>query len=263
MSEDDNSLGAPSLNIVAPGVALVSLERPQVLNALRPSDMIALIDVVERLGMRDDVRSVVLTGSGRAFCAGGDLRALQKLSAKETHHYLAAYADLGDVLSRVRVPVIAALNGLTFGGGLELACMADIRVAEPSTTLCAADIPHGLVPTGGLTWRLPRLIGHGRASWMILSNATVAADEAHRIGLCDLVAADGAAVKASVQLATQIAGFPPSGVAATVHALRLSARATLSESAAFEIDANRRLLRDEGIRQHLDAVLSGQEPSSP
>ena len=261
MSEGGNSLGAPSLNIVAPGVALVSLERPQVLNALRPRDMIALIDVFERLGMRDDVRSVVLTGSGRAFCAGGDLHELQRLSERETHHYLSAYAALGDVMSRVRIPVIAALNGLTFGGGLELACMADIRVAEPTTTLCAADMPHGLVPTGGLTWRLPRLIGHGRASWMILSNATVSADEAHRIGLCDLVAGDGAAVNASVELAARLAGFPPGGVTATVQALRLSARATLSVSAAFEIDANRRLLSDEGTRQRLDAVLRRPESS--
>ncbi len=256
MSEEvTRKLGAPSLSIAAPGVAVVRLERPEVLNALRPGDLITLIDHFERLSWRDDLRAVVLTGSGRAFCAGGDLRALQELTTRETGHYLSTYASLGDAISKVRVPVIAALNGPTFGGGLELACMADIRVAEPATTLCSADAPLGLVPTGGLTWRLPRMIGHGRASWMILSNATVMAEDALRMGLCDLVADEGASLSAALEMASRMAAFPQRGVAETVHALRLSARATLAISAAFEIDANRRLLGDEQTRRRLDGAL--------
>ena len=253
------SIGSPLLEMVPPGIALVTLNRPEVLNALRHEDILTLINLVTGLSDELDTRVVVLTGAGRAFCAGGDLRALRRMGPTETGPYLASYSELAEAFSSLRVPVIAALNGPAFGGGLELACMADIRVAGEGATLCAADLPMGLVPTGGLTWVLPRLVGHGRASWMLLSNATVTAREAALFGLCDVVVAEGAALQEALQLARAIADCPPAGVAATKHALGLSNRLSPADSRAFEVEVNQQLLWDEAVRRRLHQVLPDRD----
>ena len=247
--------GAPLVSMPATGVALVTLNRPNVLNALRHSDLLALLDFCVEFEGDSAIRAVVITGAGRAFCAGGDVRALRRLDASETEPYLRVYSELAEAMSDLRVPVIAALNGITFGGGLELACMADIRVAAVDATFCAADVSLGLIPTGGLTWRLPRLVGHGRASWLLLSNATVDASEAAGMGLCDVIAGEGKAVDKAVELACSIAACPPHGVAATKRALRLVQQSSSAQATGFEVEANQYLIWDSVTRQRLNEVL--------
>src|SRR5215217_3628416 len=135
----------------APGVELLTLNRPRILNALSGALLRELIDAVRELGERDDVGALVLTGAGRAFSAGGDLNELRAADRAQQESYFGLYGELALALRGLRQPAIAALNGLTFAGGLELACMCELRVADREAVLCVSDAPHGLAPTGGLT----------------------------------------------------------------------------------------------------------------
>lgn len=226
------------------GVFVLTLNRPAVLNALTEDQLRELADLVTTASRDSSVRTLVITGAGRAFSAGGDVRALQSMPRSEREPYLAAYSALNDAIEAADLPVIAALNGATYGGGLELACMADVRVADPSAEMCVGDAPLGLVPTGGLTWALPRLVGEGRARWMVLTNARVDPQQALAIGLCDVVSPPGQAQEYAIRLAQQIGRYPRAGLAASRKAVRNSWSVDRRAASEREVSANLALLEE-------------------
>ncbi len=239
------------------GVAVLTLNRPHALNAMTPDLLATLTAEVARLGHHDALHALVITGAGRAFSAGGDMHALQAMSTAEQGPYLNSYAVLHETIADSDVPVIAALNGHAFGGGLEVACMADARIVDPSARLCVGDIALGLVPTGALTWKLPRLIGEGRARWLALSNETLSAAQAVEIGLCNVLAEPGQSVAAAVALATKIGMHPRHAAAHIRQAFEQAARGDRDESAAFEVTANLECL------QHPDTIRAVTEFFTP
>ncbi len=240
----------------APGVELLTLNRPRILNALSGALLRELIAVVRELGGRDDVGALVLTGAGRAFSAGGDLNELRAADRAQQESYFGLYGELALALRALRQPAIAALNGLTFAGGLELACMCELRVADREAVLCVSDAPHGLAPTGGLTWLLPRLVGTGRARWMALSDARMRAAEAHAYGLVDEIAAEaGGAVEQAVALAARLAAYPGVGVEVARAAFDEGERGTLEDAIAREIELNLRAMEHPDVRRAFDDFL--------
>jgi enoyl-CoA hydratase/carnithine racemase len=170
-------------------VAVLTLNRPEVLNALNTAildELDAAIDQVEA----SDAQALVLTGAGRAFCSGTDI------SGKEPHEGTPeefASARVGRMhalalrLQDLPQPSIAALNGLAYGGGLELALAFTFRIAAPAAALCMVEVTLGLIPSYGGTQTLPRLIGQGRALEMMLTGDPMSAEEALRIGLVNAV----------------------------------------------------------------------------
>ena len=170
------------------GIAYVTINRPKVLNALNTPTWKDLRTAFENA--RDDVavRGVILTGAGnKAFVAGADISELAHVAAFEAEQSSRFGQEVLDVIENLGKPVVAAVNGFALGGGCETAMACTIRIASDSAKFGQPEVTLGLVPGGGGTQRLPRLVGKGRALQLILSGETISAQEAYRIGLVNEV----------------------------------------------------------------------------
>jgi enoyl-CoA hydratase len=208
-------------------VTSLRLNRPDRLNAMNYPLVADLHDALDAVAADDDCRVVILTGAGRAFSAGLDLREFGAPPDVGTHRHRHAgvsgqafIANLTQHLHDTPQIVVAAVNGAAFGGGLALAAACDLRIASESATFCSAFIKTGLTGTDiGVTYFLPRLIGAARAFDMIITGRTVAAGEAERMGLVSRVLADEALGDAAVELATDIAQYTAFGLRHTKEVL--------------------------------------------
>ncbi|MBV9951232.1 MAG: enoyl-CoA hydratase/isomerase family protein [Acidimicrobiia bacterium] len=204
-------------------VRVLILNRPDQLNALDYPLVGALHDALDAAAADDDCRVIVLTGAGRGFCAGLDLRDYGAPPEVGEHRHRHAgvtpqafLANLTQHIHDTPQVVIASINGAAFGGGLALAAACDLRLASASATFCSAFIRTGLTGTDvGITYFLPRLIGASRAFDMILSGRTVDAAEAERMGLVSRVLPDDELVGATLELASKIAGYTAFGLRRT------------------------------------------------
>jgi enoyl-CoA hydratase/carnithine racemase len=169
-------------------VAIWTLDRPECLNALSGDVVAGLGKLAREAATNPSLRAIVLTGAGtKAFCAGADLKERRTMSDDQIRARLEEYRRELGALDRCPKPVVAALNGLTLGGGLELALCCDLRVAASHAEIGLPETSIGLVPGAGGTQRLPRVIGEGRAKEMVLLARRVTADEALRWGLINRV----------------------------------------------------------------------------
>lgn len=190
----------------ADGVVLLRLNRPALLNALNLATRRALAQAFTRLDADDAVRVVVLTGSERAFCAGADLN--EYVDATPTEIAARDMGRLWDAIAQCRKPVIAAVQGHALGGGCELAMHADLIVAGEGARFGQPEVLIGLMPGGGATQRLTRAVGKFQAMRLLLTGATIGADEALRIGLVSEVVPDAQVQDRCLEVASQIAALP-------------------------------------------------------
>ncbi|KTB47998.1 enoyl-CoA hydratase/isomerase family protein [Dehalogenimonas alkenigignens] len=190
-------------------VALITLNRPEAYNALDLASLRALSDAVAHFETDPSLRVAVITGTGKAFCAGADIGETLPCMKENGTKSLPPTIMRGQTCSK---PLIAAINGLALGGGLELALACDIRVAGSSARLGLPEIGLGLIPGWGGTQRLPRLVGGGRAAEMILTGRAIDAAEAERIGLVNKVVPDRELMAAALEMAGVIAEKSPDAV---------------------------------------------------
>jgi enoyl-CoA hydratase len=181
---------------------LVTIDRPARRNAIDGKTADALVAALEDFEADDNARVMVLTGTDGSFCAGADLTAIETLAPR----LMAGEGPLGFTRRVASKPVIAAVDGWAVAGGLELALWCDLRIASPSAKFGCLERRFGVPLVDGGTWRLPRIVGLGRAMDMILTGRIVEADEAVAIGLATSIAADP--VAAALDLAEQLAAFP-------------------------------------------------------
>jgi len=216
----------------AGAVATVTIERPEVKNALDPETIRELGAVLTALEDDDELLAVVLTGAGdEVFVAGGDLKALQKVEGAEAGRRMARLTQrVFARLEALEVPVIAAINGTTLGGGTELAAACDIRIAAETASFGFKQIQLGIMPAWGLTSRLLRMVGRSTALELLLTGRTLTAREAEAIGFVDHVVPAGQAKKAARELAQAIASNPPLSVRLIKQAVQ-GAREAPSEAA--------------------------------
>ncbi|MEU6185861.1 enoyl-CoA hydratase-related protein [Nocardia sp. NPDC047038] len=207
------------VSIPRPGVALVTLNRPDQLNALTWPLIDELLRVLAALHERRDLRVVVITGAGRAFCAGSDVAGARERSSIDIPTRYEAQqrtSGLAIAIRELRHPVIAAVNGPAVGAGLGLALAADIRVAGTSASFRDGAIRMGLSGCeSGISWHLPRLIGTSNALELMLTNRLVPAEEAERRGMVSAVYADDQLLDRVIELAGRIAEFSPFGLTTT------------------------------------------------
>jgi enoyl-CoA hydratase len=204
----------------APGVRVLTLDRPDRLNAMSAELIIDLHRALDDVAVDEDCRVVVITGAGRGFCAGLDLKerpsgrqGAADASPQSRMNVQQAIASLVPKLRHLRQPVIAAVNGPASGGGLALALASDIRIAAASATFNAAFVRIGLSGCDiGVSWLLPRLIGAGRSHELLLTGRLVDAAEADRIGLVNRVVAEGEVLDAALATAAQITANSPMGI---------------------------------------------------
>lgn len=237
-------------------VATLTINRPEKLNALNAVVRRELIGALDALREDEDVRVVVLTGAGeKAFAAGADVNEFADRTPIEQRKVMEG-RRVFDTLAEFPKPTIAMLNGYTLGGGCELALACDLRVAARSAKLGQPEIKLGILPGGGATQRLPRLVGFGRAMRLILTGELIEAEEAERIGLVDEVVDDEGLHKRTMELAGSLASESPIALRLCKAAVRAALEMPLAAGLRYErelfVTAFASEDRTEGVRAFLE-----------
>jgi enoyl-CoA hydratase/carnithine racemase len=243
-------------------VSVFTIARPERMNSLSRSTLRALGKLTREAVENPSVRAIVITGSGeKAFCAGADLKERQGMSENDVRLQVELYrAELG-VLDRSPKPVVAALNGVAFGGGLELALMCDLRVCAPHVEVALPETTLGIIPGAGGTQRLPRVVGEARAKEMILLGRRVKAQEALAWGLVNRVSPEGVSVvDDAVAWISPIAEGAPIAQAAALQAIDRSFDTTLDLGLELEKVSYDRVLVSEDRREALTAFAEKRKP---
>jgi methylglutaconyl-CoA hydratase len=192
------------------GIAIITLHRPQAANALSIAMLTELQQLLQTLKFQRSIRCVIVTGSGeKAFCAGADLKERAGMNETEVRKTVALIRETINEFEQLPQPVICAMNGAAFGGGLELALACDIRIAADSAKLGLTETSLGIIPGAGGTQRLPRLIGKGRAKELIFTAKRITAREAEQIGLVEYVVPREQVIEKAIELAEQIVQNAP------------------------------------------------------
>jgi enoyl-CoA hydratase/carnithine racemase len=254
-------------------VAIVTLRRPDKLNALNDALWSGLRQAAAEIGGKLP-RAVVITGEGEAFCAGMDLspdnpRMAGLAEAAQTHDPVPMRALLEglrpsfDALVSLPVPVIAAINGLAFGGGAELAVRCDLRVMDPDAELCFSEVRLGLMPDTGGGVALTRLVGTAVAADLILTARRIRGEEAARLGLVNRLSAPGKVLDEAIAFAGDIARNGPRSVRASLEVIRRTPDLSEEEALDFERERAAQLMASGECIFGVTALLSRSEPEFP
>jgi enoyl-CoA hydratase len=243
------------------GVAVLTINRPEKLNALNRQVLADLGSALEEAGGASDVAALVLTGAGeKAFVAGADIAEMAGMTAEEARGFSRLGQGLARAIDELGKPVIAAVNGFALGGGCELAMACHLRLASPNATFGQPEVGLGLIPGFGGTQRLPRLVGEGRALEMVLGGGRIDAAEALRIGLVNRVVEDAPVVEAALDLGAAIARQGPVAVRLALRAVRRGLAMPLGEALEFESALFGLCFSTEDMKEGTRAFLERRKP---
>ena len=248
----------------ADGIATVTLCRPDRLNAFIGHMRRDLAEALEHAGSDRNVRVVILTGAGRAFCAGGDIafmaELMQRRDSEEFSRILGAGRRVILAIRQMTKPVIASINGPASGAGFNLALACDLRIAANTATFSQSFAKVGLHPDWGGTYFLPRLVTPNKACEMFFLGESIDAAEAMRLGILNQVVAPEELESATLQLAERLRGAPPIALAAAKHAVYMSQQAELEEMLRYETEAQMRCFDSDDGHEGIRAFLEKREP---
>ncbi|UVS77113.1 enoyl-CoA hydratase-related protein [Actinokineospora sp. UTMC 2448] len=246
------------------GVRTLTLNRPDAFNSLTVELKEALLAALVAAAADDAVRAVVLTGAGKAFCAGQDLKEHMALLAANDPAPLstveAHYNPIVTAITALPKPIIAAVNGMAAGAGASFAYACDLRVAADSAKFLMAFANVGLTADSGASWTLPRLIGYGRAMEMMLLAKPVSAEEALRVGMVTQVVPAAEVLPVAHALAARMAAGPTTAYAKIKEAMLASAGGSLAEGLAVEGRTQAEAGRTADHREAVDAFVAKREP---
>jgi enoyl-CoA hydratase len=243
-------------------VAVLTLARPERLNAIGTPTVEALAAALIDLGADDEVGALVVTGEGKAFSAGADIAefsAFQRPAefAAFIHRFTDTYAEL----QRLAKPSVAAINGVAFGGGFELALACDLRIAASGARLGVPEIKLGLLPGAGGTARLTRMLPPAVAKQLLLTGEPLTATDAHRLGLVNEVVPDGGALDRGVQLASGLAALPAQALAAAKRLVDEGVDMPLAAAVTFERETVSMLFGTDDRAEGVAAFLGKRAPA--
>jgi len=262
-------MGTVTTEKMRPHVSVVRLNRPERLNAMSIELCLELKGALEEVGRDNDSRVVVLTGAGRAFCSGLDLKDHSVIPNMEGltvprigPRAIRIYSELTPTMRHLPQPIIAAVNGVAYGGGLCLAIAADLRIASRSALFNATGIVNGLTSTElGVSWLLPRLIGAANANDILLTGRRVDADEALRMGLVSRVVSDDDLLEHALDVASGMCEYSPYGVQMTKQVIWANLENT-SLAAAIELEDRNQIML--GMTDNLpEAIRAFDEKRKP
>ena len=247
------------------GVATITLNRPERLNALTFEVYAELRDTFHALDSEPDVRAIVLTGAGRAFCSGGDVEdiigALFSHDAAGLRRFTRMTCDLILNIRRCRRPVIAALNGTVAGAGAVIAAACDIRVASETAKIAFLFVRVGLSGADmGASWLLPRLVGLGNASELLMTGDFIDAKRAYEIGLYQRLVPQDRALAEATALAERLARGPSGAITATKRAIEAEFDLTFDEALLHEAEVQAGLMEHPNFREAYEAFRAKREP---
>ena len=234
-------------------VLLVTMNRPDVLNAMNTQLGLDLVNLFESIAMSPGLlRCIVLTGSGKGFCAGGDLKQRNGMSSQDWTAQHVVFERMARALLDCPLPIVGAINGAAFGGGCELACCCDFLYAAENAKFALPEVRLGIMPGAGGTQTLPRAIGERRAKEHILTGKPFTAAQAEIWGLVNEVMPIEALMPRALEVAKLIASNAPLSTRQVKQSVSRGLRMSLGDGLAFEIEAYNRLVatedRHEGVR---------------
>jgi 2-(1,2-epoxy-1,2-dihydrophenyl)acetyl-CoA isomerase len=245
-------------------IQTITLNRPDRLNAFIGHMRRDLAEALEHAGSDRSVRVVVITGAGRAFCAGGDIafmaELMQRRNAEEFSRILGAGRRVILAVRQMTKPVIAAINGPASGAGCNLALACDLRIASTDATFSQSFAKVGLHPDWGGTYFLPRLVTPNKACEMFFLGESIDAEEAMRLGIVNQVVAPEHLESATLELAQRLRAAPPIALAAAKHAVYMSQAAELEEMLRYETEAQLRCFESDDGHEGVMAFLEKREP---
>ncbi len=257
MSPNASASTDPVLLRVDDGVAWITLNRPDRLNAFAGTMRDDLHDAIDRAASSPEVRVIVITGAGRGFCTGADVEVMSDLVARGDAETFEGYVQAGiravQALRACRKPVIAAVNGVAAGAGASLAVACDVRLASDKASIGFTFNRIGVHPDWGASYYLPRLVGTGRAAELVLSARMVDAAEAERIGLFQRVLPADEFEAGVRTFARELADKPPLALSAAKHTLSISPDHDLDRLMEVEREAQMRLFRSADVREGITA----------
>lgn len=247
------------------GVATITLNRPERSNAFDDDMTRELLDALKQVERDEKIRSVVLSGAGKNFCAGQDLAAfLERRNGRDAvtvrEHLLDGYNKVVTKIRAIEKPFIAVVNGAAAGAGLGICCACDLRYASENAKFRMAFIGVGLSPDSGTSFLLPRIIGFGRASEMALTNELMDAREAHAAGLVTKVFPPDELMEASMTLAKQLASAPTRGIGLTKRALNRALVTDLEGALDYEAHLQNIAVETQDHQEGVNAFLGKRTP---
>lgn len=243
------------------GVGVVTINRPEVLNALNAVVFAELNDVFHQMDQDKEIRCVVITGTGRAFIAGADVKAEVLHNTREEYEFLSNAHKLCDFIEAFRTPVIAAVNGYALGGGLELAMACDIRIAAETAKVGVPEVTLASLPAMGGTHRLPALVGLARAKELIFTGRHIKAPEAYEYGLMQKVVPLEELMPTVMEMAEKIATRAPLAVEYGKKAVTAGYWADHKTSAQVEIGLRSQLQETHDTQEAYHAFLEKRDPA--
>jgi len=247
-------------------VGLITLNRPEKLNAFADRMRDELAEIVRDAAADEAVRALVLTGAGRAFCAGADIVRMHELVAHEDWDTLEMLVDAGagvvQVIDTLGKPVLAAVNGVAAGGGANLALACDIRIASTGASIGLTFTRVGLQPDWGGTYFLSRLVGLGRALELALSADVIPASEAYRLGIFNRLVGNRRVLNETMSLAARLAAKPPLAIELTKQSLRQACDSGLLRALDTERRNQSRLFKTPEARDAMRAFLEKRLPAA-
>ena len=246
-------------------VATITLNRPERLNALTFEAYKELRDTFQRLDTEPGVRAIIITGAGRAFCSGGDVEdiigALLGRDLKALQDFTRLTCDLILAMRRCRRPIVGALNGTVAGAGAVIAAACDIRVAAESAKIAFLFTKVGLSGADmGAAWLLPRIVGYGRATEMLLTGEFVDAKRAYEIGLYNRVVPQAQVLPEARAIAEKLARGPSAALGVTKQALEAEAALNFEAALAYEAEVQAQLMQGPNFREAHEAFRAKRDP---
>jgi enoyl-CoA hydratase/carnithine racemase len=242
-------------------IAWVTLNRPQALNAIDMAMRAALPEAIRAAEADEAVRVLVLRGAGdRAFCAGADIKEFAEVPSPVAYRQSRVHDNWTRAFDQARKPILASIQGVCLGGGLEIAVGCDIRIAAEDAFFGFPETGLGIIPGAGGTQRLPRLIGSGAAMDMILTGERISASQARALGLVTRVVPRAELAAATEALATQLAARPPMAMAFAKEAVRAASDLPLREGLRLEADMSTLLMNTE---DRLEAARAFRDKRAP
>ncbi|HLR01502.1 MAG TPA: enoyl-CoA hydratase-related protein [Virgibacillus sp.] len=242
-------------------IAVVTLNRPAARNALSRALLSELYTVIKDIDEDSSIHCTILTGSGtKAFCAGADLKERKGMPDAEVIGCVEQIGDVVSTIERMKMPVIALINGAAFGGGLELALGCDIRLAASHSKMGLTETSLAIIPGAGGTQRLPRLIGMGKAKKMIFSATALSAEEGLEVGLIDEMLNTDDLLESALQLARKIAANGPIALRQAKTAVNHGSEMALQNALIFERQCYKETIPTE---DRMEGLIAFQEKRKP
>lgn len=241
-------------------IAVLYLNRPEAMNALNAEMLKEFIQAINEVAEDDMIRVLIITGVGKAFAAGADIKYMQSLNAVEGRSLAQLGQDAFMAIEKLEKPVIAAVNGFALGGGCEIALASDIRLASEKAKFGQPEVGLGITPGFGGTQRLPRLVGEGIAKELIYTGDMIDAQEAYRIGLVNHVYPAESLMDEAKKLALRIASRAPIAVRLSKVAIKKGMQADIHTAMAIEADLFGMCFSTEDQKIGMAAFLNKEKP---